>query len=139
MLSILASFPSAADYQNHPNFAPYELIEETKKEELRSFFLDLLRYMRIAGLEPSRCRAHLHSGLTKQHSTGNHKKFSLQFFDRFLELLSTPKLEVDFHLKVLFPLLTSYLQKYRPYFMPSSDMQVSSTTASKEEKMKILK
>lgn len=73
-------------------------------------------------------------------TTNNHKKFSLQFFDKFVEYLSSPKqLGAEFYLKVLFPVLTNYLQKYSSYFMPTSNMQASSTTASKEEKMRILK
>ncbi len=109
------------------------------KDEMRSFFLDLLRYMRIAGFEPTRTRANFQQAFSKRENGNNHRKFSLQFFDRFLDYLSMPKLEVDFYLKVLFPVLTSHLQKFRGYFLPCTDMQVSSTTASVEEKMKIMK
>lgn len=130
----------AADYRSHPRFMPYELIEEVKKEELRAFCLDLLRSMRIKGSVPSRTRASLQQSPSEQETNGgNHKKFSLQFFDKFLDFLTMPTMDVDFYLKVLFPVLTNYLQKYAGYFMPSSDMQASSTTASKEEKMRILR
>ena len=120
---------------------PYDLLGEAKKDELRSLSLDLLRYMKVAGFEPSKTRPSLQRMLSERDSTNNcFTKFSLQFFDTFMEFLSKPSQQgAEFYLKVLFPVMTGYLQKYAGYFMPTSDMQASGATASRNEKMKILK
>jgi hypothetical protein len=132
-----------ANYLSNPNFVPYELIDESMKEERRGFSLDLLRYMRVLGLKPSKTRMSMRSApvLSEQESIpSNHKKFALQFFDKFMEYLSPPKqLGAEFYLKVLFPVLTNYLNRYITYFLPVSNMQTSSSTASKEEKRRLLK
>ena len=39
------------DYQCHPFFQPYELVDDVIKEERRSYALDFLRYMRVTGFE----------------------------------------------------------------------------------------
>lgn len=130
--------PSSADYRDHPNFLPYEILDETKKDELRTSSQDLLRYLRVCSFEPCKLRASIYQTQLEQDTTSTHKKFSLQLFEKFLNYLSAPNVEVEFCLRVLFPMLTAYLQKYYSYFMPYTDMQTSSTTASKEEKMSIL-
>lgn len=131
--------PSPADYHSHPSFMPYEQIDETKKDDLRSFSQDLLRYMRMSGFEPSKTRSSIQRSISsEQDATKNHRKFALQFFNRFFEFLSRPKVDVEFYLKVLFPVVTAYLQKYAGYFMPFMDMQ-NCNTASKEEKVRIIK
>ena len=70
-------------------------------------------------------------------SSDNERKFGLQFFDHFLGYL-TPAIPLDpnFYLKVLFPVMTSYLQQHRTYFMPSEG-QRGHSFASKEEKFSI--
>ena len=139
LLTLLISLLTA-NCDSHPYFCPYELIDEEKKEELRNFSLDLLRYMRFAGFEPSKLHPTLSMrSMSELEQSSNHEKFSLQLFKKFLDFLSTTKIEIEFYLKVLFPVVTSYMQKYAGYFMPSNDMQASSTTASKEEKLIILK
>ncbi len=93
--------------------------------------------MQVAGFEPNRAMHHMaEQTLTEKDS---YKKFSLEFFDKFLDFLSRPEMSVDFYIKILFPLFSSYLRKWGGYFMPSSSLQASSSTASKEEKVVILK
>lgn len=129
-----------ANYHNNPNFVPYELVNEVKKEELRGFSLDLLRYMRVSGFKPSKTRASLQRVVSEPEATSHHRKFSLQFIDKFVEFLSpTKQMGAEFYLKVLFPVMGGYLQKYSAYFMPSGCTQTCSTTSSREEKMMIIK
>lgn len=122
-------------------FISFEFLDETKKEELKYASLELLRFLRVKGFEPNRMRASLLSRSPNEKGTSeNHQKFALQFFDKFSGFLSSPsKCDVDFYLKVLFPVATGYLQKHSGYFMPCSGIQASSTTASKEEKLTIIK
>ena len=65
------------------------------------------------------------------------RKFCLQFFDVFLRYLSLPSLDPNFYLKVLFPVMTSYLQRHHTYFMPSEG-QRGHSFASREEKVYIV-
>ena len=51
LLPIPPSPPLSADYQSHPFFQPYELLDDVMKEERRTYALDMLRYMRISGFE----------------------------------------------------------------------------------------
>ena len=66
-------------------------------------------------------------------------KFCLQFFERFLGYVSSQKTTLDpnFYLKVLFPVMTSYLKQHRTYFMPSEG-QRGHSFASREEKLSII-
>ena len=127
-----------ANYQNHPHFMPYELLNEARKDELRTFSLDLLRYARFNGFEPIRGRSSLYERVVSEQGQNEKEKFSLQFLKKFLKFFEE-KLDVDFYLKVLFPVLTSYLERHAGYFMPNSTMQATSTTASREEKKMIIK
>ena len=135
-----------ANYASHSHFVPYELLDETRREELRTFTLDLLRYVKVSGYDITRNR--LYGGMSFAVSLDNsfsseadpsaeeERKFCLQFFDRFLNYLTMPSLNPNFYLKVLFPVMTSYLQQHRTYFMPSEG-QRGHSFASREEKLHI--
>lgn len=69
--------------------------------------------------------------------TQEERKFCLQFFDMFLRYLSLPSLDPNFYLKVLFPVMMSYLQHHHTYFMPSKG-QRGHSFASREEKVYII-
>ena len=45
---------SSPDCHAHPSFVPYVLLDEKKKEELRTYALDLMRYLKVSGFETSR-------------------------------------------------------------------------------------
>ena len=136
----------AVSYASHPHFVPYELLDEARREELRTFSLDLLRYMKVSGY--AIVQNHLYSGksfaFSVDHSVDEtdslshgERKFSLQFFDMFLSYLSLQNLDPNFYVKVLFPVMTSYLQQHHTYFMPS-DGQHGHSFASREEKVYII-
>ena len=131
-------------YASHPQFVPYELLDESKREELRTFTLDLLRYLKVSGYDIS--QNHLYGGMTFSMSVDSisdemtatqEKKFCLQYFNMFLSYLSLQNLEPSFYLKVLFPVMTSYLHRHRTYFMPSEG-QRGHSFASREEKVYII-
>ncbi len=119
----------------------YELLDENNKEQLRDDAVELLRFMRMYGFDPARLKANvLARSVSEYEASQGHMKFALQFFNMFTDFLSSvSEHNIDFLLRVLFPTATGYLQKYAGFFMPTSDIQESSTTASTEEKMSILK
>ena len=135
------SYQNAANFHSNPLFVSYDLLDENKKEQFREDSLELLRFMRVQGFVPAKLRGSLLArSISEVEPSVNHKKFDLQFFDMFCAFLSSPsENDVDFLLKVLFPTTTSYLQKYVGYFMPNTDIQTSSTTASNEEKLRVIK
>lgn len=119
---------------------PYELLDEEKKEKKRSFVFDLMRYLTLEGWELSWKLSRSYSSVPRANSEEeavSKERFSLQLFTKFQQLLSSPKLDVTFHLKVLFPLLTSYLEHHAGYFMPTETHRGHSF-ATKEEKLKIM-
>lgn len=146
-LSLLLSLPPSlslplhpVSYASHPQFVPFELLEESKREELRTFTLDLLRYLKVSGFAIAQNR--LFSGMTfalsmdggiDEADSSEEKKFCFHFFEIFLSHLSIQNLELSFYFKVLFPVMTSYLQHHRAYFMPSEG-QRGHSFASREEK-----
>lgn len=118
----------------------YELLDENYKEQLREDAVELLRFMRMHGFDPVRLRSNLLARSASGYESKSHMKFALQFFDMFTGFVSSvSEHNVDFLLKVLFPTATGYLEKYAGFFMPTSDVQESSTTASKEDKLSIIK
>ena len=133
-------------YATHSQFVPYELLDEARREELRTFTLDLLRYVKVSGYDITRNRLYggmsfavsLESSFSSEAdpSSEEERKFSLQFFDRFLGYLTLQILDPNFYLKVLFPVMTSYLKQHRTYFMPSEG-QRGHSFASREEKVSI--
>lgn len=140
--------PLVASYASHAQFVPYELLDEARREELRTFTLDLLRYVKVSGYDITRSRLYgggmsfavsLDTSFSSEAdpSSEEEMKFCLQFFDRFLGYLSLEQtLDPDFYLKVLFPVMTSYLKQHRTYFMPSEG-QRGHSFASREEKLSI--
>lgn len=139
--------PSTASYASHSQFVPYELLDEGRREELRTFTLDLLRYVKVSGYDITQNRLYgggmsfvvsLDASFSSEvdPSSEEERKFCLQFFDRFLGYLSLQTLDPNFYLKVLFPVMTSYLKQHRTYFMPSEG-QRGHSFASREEKLSI--
>ena len=138
--SLLSLSLHPVSYASHPQFVPFELLEESKREELRTFTLDLLRYLKVSGFAITQNR--LFSGMTfalsmdrgiDEADSSEEKKFCFHFFEIFLSRLSVQNLELSFYFKVLFPVMTSYLQHHRAYFMPSEG-QRGHSFASREEK-----
>lgn len=144
--STLIFFFSTANYATHSQFVPYELLDEARREELRTFTLDLLRYVKVSGYDITQNR--LYGGMSfavsldrsfsseTDPSSDEENKFCLQFFNKFLSYLTVQTLDPNFFLKVLFPVMTSYLKQHRTYFMPSEG-QRGHSFASKEEKLSI--
>jgi len=128
---------TVANYQANPLYVSYDYLEEGDKEKLRDSALELLHFMRMQGFELTKVKP---KTLSHSATSTSQQKFALQFFEIFCGFLD-PTLDqnVDFLLRVLFPTATSYLQKYVGYFMPTTDVQESSTTASNEEKLSIIK
>lgn len=130
----------------HPHFVPFELLDEARREELRTFTLDLLRYLKVSG--HNIVQNHLYGGMTfalsvdkspdeTESVSQGERKFCLQFFDMFLSYLSLQNLDLQFYLKVLFPVMTSYLQRHQTYFLPSEG-QRGRSFAPREEKVYII-
>ena len=146
MLSNSSCSFSSVSYASHSQFVPYELLDEARREELRTFTLDLLRYVKVSGYDITQNR--LYGGMSfavsldasfsseVDSSSEEETKFCLQFFERFLGYLSLQTLDPNFYLKVLFPVMTSYLNQHRTYFMPSEG-QRGHSFASREEKLSI--
>ena len=131
-------FLAAADFKENPLYVSYDLLEESSKEELRDSALEQLHFMRMQGFEPAKLKTKL-SRSVSEYDSMKYQKFALQFFNMFCGFLeSASDQTIDFLLKVMFPTATSYLQKYMGYFMPTTDIQESSTTASDEEKLRII-
>lgn len=129
-------FP-VADFLSHQLYQPYELLDEVIKDKDRTYALDLLRYLRVSGFELNRTRVRMSTLVQSSQGSQCQEKFAIQLFGKALELLEA-KLEMGFYLRVLFPMLTSYLNCHAGYFMPMAN-QRSNSFASQEEKSKILK
>ena len=97
--------------------------------------MDLFRYLALEGWELTR-GTNINRASSEEDNVTK-ERFSLQLFSKFQHLLSLEKLDVTFHIKVLFPVLTSYLSSHAGYFMPS-EAHRGHSFASKEEKLKIL-
>lgn len=141
---------STVNYASHSQFVPYELLDEARREELRTFTLDLLRYVKVSGYCIVQNRlfgggmsfaVSLDTSFSSEvdPTSEEETKFCLQFFERFLGYLSLQKTTLDpnFYLKVLFPVMASYLKQHRTYFMPSEG-QRGHSFASREEKLSII-
>jgi hypothetical protein len=128
---------TSEDYQSHPFFQPYELVDEVVKEEKRTYVLDLLRYLRVSGFELPRTVKKVTSLAQSRQSSVYQERFSLQLFDKFLHLLSENRDPV-YYGRVLFPTLASYLEHNRKYFIPVAGQRLAQS-ASREEKLTILK
>lgn len=129
-------FP-VADFLSHQLYQPYELLDEVIKDKDRTYALDILRYLRVSGFELNRTRVRMSTLVQSSQGSQCQEKFAIQLFGKALELLEA-KLEMGFYLRVLFPMLTSYLNCHAGYFMPMAN-QRSNSFASQEEKSKILK
>ena len=130
--------PVAADYRSHPDFLAYELLEGDAKDRHRKYSLDLLRFFKVSGYEPQKTRVAITSSSSSSNQASqSQEKFSLQLFDKLLQLLSSPGLDAGFFVKVLCPTLTGYLQQHAGYFLPSGILRGHSF-ASREEKIKIM-
>lgn len=117
------------------------MLDDHVKDERRTYALDLIKYLGVLGFQPLPSREMASFGYQPQNSSSM-AKFGLQLIEiinnKLIEIInnkpSSKSHNLNFLTNVMFPILSSYLTRYRPYFLRHNHPCLS----AKEERTKII-